>query len=152
MGADQSWFKLKCFPVNETDQSIQQNFSVNEEKKSLVKSLFHKVNNLEEKVVLLSDCYIEREKYDGCPFASISTAPFRYIAIVNQQEDEKPKEGEKFYLLKGAELKLKKSDEYRTLLKKGSVLYVNSKSEKQGLINYLKSNQAFYQIGYNYAI
>jgi CRISPR type III-B/RAMP module-associated protein Cmr3 len=136
MGADQSWFRIDI--TGETDKHAYiGDFS------SLTANLFRKVNDFNEKVVLLSDCYMEEPEYDKrCSFASVSTVLFRYLKI----------DANGTYSLKGAGFKLKKSDEYRTLLKKGSVLFVNSKEEKIELINYLQQNLAFFNIGYNHAI
>ncbi|MEI6139080.1 MAG: type III-B CRISPR module-associated Cmr3 family protein [Mariniphaga sp.] len=151
MGADQSWFRLSKSTAKGTDQSILKNFTIDMKKKSLVNNLFNKVNDFDKKVVLLSDCYLTKDEYDNCPFASVSTVPFRFIKITTK-EGKNTEEKRKIFSLKGAGLKLIKSEEYITLLKKGSVLYVNSKEEKEELIKNLTLNQAFYQIGYNYAI
>ena len=143
MGADQSWFRIDI--TGETDE----NTSIGDYS-SITTNLFRKVNDFNEKVVLLSDCYIERTEYNKYPFASVSTVPFQYIKTI--LPNEKPARDEKIFSLEGGTLKLKKSKEYRTLLKKGSVFYVNTVQEKNDLIAFLKSKQAFYQIGYNYAI
>lgn len=152
MGADQSWFSLVQEPVNETDQSILKNFSVSDTESTLVNRLFRKVNDFNEKVVLLSDSYLTKDEYEKCLFASVATVPFRFVKIT-EKEGKTPEGKRKIFTMNGTGLKLTKSEEYITLLKKGSVLYVKSKKEKDQLIKYLKdSKQAFYQIGYNYAI
>lgn len=152
MGADQSWFSLYQDSVNETSHSIPKNFSVSDTETSIVQGLFRKVNDFNEKVVLLSDSYLTKEEYEKYPFGSVATIPFRFVKIT-EEEGKTPEGKRKIFTLNGAGLKLTKSEEYITLLKKGSVLYVKSKEEKNQLIKYLKdSKEAFYQIGYNYAI
>jgi len=152
MGADQSWFRIERVLVNEKDQSINDSFSV-DKSKSIVKNLFRRVNSFDEKVVLLSDCYLERDMYETCHFASVSTVPFQYMKIVDPEKPGFLQEAKGAYRLDGAGIKLKKSKEYRTLLKKGSVLYVRDKQEKDKLIAHLaEANKTYHQIGYNYAI
>jgi CRISPR-associated protein Cmr3 len=137
MGADQSWFRIEIKEKTEEDTTIK-------DFPTIYENLFHKVNNFSEKVVLLSDCIIQTTDYNNIPFASIATAQFQYLKIVPVTETGA-------YKLNGAGIGFDKS-EFKTLVKKGSVLYVNSKEQKNKLIHDLKLNEPFYQIGYNYAI
>lgn len=150
MGADQTWFQIEIKPTIDTDQSILNNFS--KHNSSLVNNIFLDINDFKKKVVLLSDCYIEKSIYDMCPFASASTIPFRYLEVTTETENDSSDKKKKTFKLRGAGLDLTKSEKFRNLIKKGSVLYVNSELEKLKIIEDLKLNKAFYQIGYNYAI
>ena len=139
MGADQSWFRVECkIQASEIESNMLR----------LTRNLYNRFNKLENKIVLLSDTYIDWDLYNSptIPLASVVTVPFRYL-ITNR-----PKQGAPEYDFKRAELKLRKTTKYRTLLKKGSVLFLANNADKQQLIKQMQSNKAFLQIGYNYAI
>lgn len=145
MGADQSWFRMEI--IGETSENVTIG-----DYYSLTTNLFRKVNNFNEKVVLLSDCFIDRIDYDKYLYASVATVPFRYIEMIKEDSTQNPNNHQKVFHLKGANIKSIKSIKYRTLLKKGSVLYVENEIKKLKLINNITSNKAFNQIGYNHAI
>lgn len=139
MGTDQSWFRV--------EREIQDG-EIESHILRLTRNLYNRFNKLENKIVLLSDTYIDRDFYNSptIPLASVATVSFRYL------ETNPPKEVPPEYIFKRAELKLWKTTKFRTLLKKGSVLFLANDADKQQLIQQIKSNKAFRQIGYNYAI
>ena len=146
MGADQSWFRVEVEELKGKDNKVEENFV--EKDSSLVNNIYRGINDNRKKVVLLSDCFLDNSICNNeeiISFASISTVPFRYLETV----DSSVKKG---FPLAGADLKLMKIMTYRTLLKKGSVLYVDTAEQKKVLIKKITSNKAFRQIGYNYAI
>jgi CRISPR-associated protein Cmr3 len=138
MGADQSWFKIECKIVGG---------DVNNNINHLIRNLYKQVNDQEKKIVLLSDTYLESESYNcnKIPFASTSTISFGYL----ETSFSKTEPGFSF---DREGFKLIKSMGYKTLLKKGSVLYFSSKEDKDNLLKIINDNHAFYQIGYNHAI
>lgn len=136
MGADRSFFKLD---ISKKDGRINDFFSRGSN--SLVNNLFTEVNEINGKIVLLSDSYIYRYIYNSIPFVSAETTSFRCIQSVYREGT---------YSLKKAGIDMKKSSTYM-LLKKGSVFYIDP-DKKDQILSEINGMKNFRTIGYNYAI
>lgn len=145
MGADNSMFNIEIIPKHHGNDTIDYLFS--READSLVNPLFKNANDYRKKVVLLSDCFLPCDAYKKSVFASVEHTTFKYLEIITDKNDEAD-----YYKISGGKIQLKKTAEFRTLLRKGSVLYVENESKKEELINTINQAKAFRQIGYNYAI
>ncbi|MBF0376404.1 MAG: hypothetical protein HQK72_02870 [Desulfamplus sp.] len=82
----------------------------------------------DKKITLLSDTLVSEDIYDCCEFAITETMDFRTIAMENGRFS-------------------KRADKY-TMLKRGSVFFIDSKENRQKLEEKLK-NPKLEQIGYN---
>jgi CRISPR-associated protein Cmr3 len=136
MGADQSWFRIEC---------ELQKFSVGNAMEHLTNHLYHGVNDRSAKIVLLSDTCLDRDPYNKYVLASAATVAFRYLETNSQSKSP-------VFSFSRAGLTLRKTEQFRTLLKRGSVLYLSDGTKKQDLLKEILENKAFYQIGYNHAI
>ncbi|KAE9633438.1 hypothetical protein GND95_09375 [Defluviitalea raffinosedens] len=126
MGADQTAFKLTISPSQKEEEK-----RLMEKYRSLIKK--DNVN----KVVLLSDTYVDHRIYDDCDFAITETIDFRNIYVIHDKECEK------------ANSRLKKIDKKYCFIKRGSVFYT---SDVEKLLNHINQNRNLIKIGYNIAL
>ena len=140
MGAEKSSFKIE---VTKEEQSIKDLFVRKDN--SLVNNLYRTVNDIDKKIVLLSDSFIDRELYDSLPFVSGDIIHFKCMQTFSDNT-----KGPGFMINK-AGIKLKKTESTYTFLKKGSVLFLGDK-DKRNIITKIEQKKHFRNIGYNYVI
>jgi CRISPR-associated protein Cmr3 len=141
MGADQSWFRMEF----EKDLLID---NIDE----LTKGLFDDINSHIPKLTLISDCFVQPAEYRKAVMISGTTIPLRYFETITLKEAEMLKDiGKKeVFVNRNAKFGLSKSNEYATLLKRGSVLFFDDEKSRNEVASSISTKNSFYQIGYNY--
>lgn len=147
MGGERSEFKVDVTPVTD-DRVYFKSFD------ALAKQTDTNFNEPDRKITLLSDAWMPRSVYEKYVIAALAeTVSFGFMETVDYKKGE--------FKMKRADIGLRKVKTVRTLLRKGSVLFVKNAERKIQLLDILRGEMAeenqdvmksFYNIGYNYGI
>ncbi len=137
MGADQSLFRIEAKKIDEPDTVFDEIEMENQSMTGI------------QRIVLLSDAYLEFSVLEKCKFAVCDTTDFRNI-VTHAVKTDKSEKTENYHQIslvgKNPSNSAYKSNVKFNLLRRGSVLFTN---DAQNLLKAL-NNVCFHQIGYNY--
>ena len=134
MGADQSIYKIEALPLEETENIFETIVANNESVTGV------------DRIVLLSDAYVEAEVVEKCSFSICDTNDFRNI-VTHSADNQENKKTKSFYGMNSAGSAQKTKVKFN-LLRRGSVIFSENPQDLLKQLN--KDKDDFHKIGYNY--